>query len=180
MDSGGAEPDRGFRIKNEAGAREGDAIRDTGAGLMQASGPLACHENARQRPFSKHDDRDGKQTAENAGGKRVVAEMIEPQPERDRRRELCIAAADPAAREQAEGENEHRRTTGEMPQNLGRGEAAGERHGKEQDGERDRNAIGNCHRQKIGNGGVDHQGWKKQKRRGFKHDLSQSIPTPCG
>ncbi len=56
MDSGGGEPDRGFRIENEAGASEGDAIRDTGAGLMQASGPFACHKNARQRPFSKHDD----------------------------------------------------------------------------------------------------------------------------
>jgi hypothetical protein len=35
---GGGEPDRGFRIENEAGAREGDAIRDAGAGLMRPIG----------------------------------------------------------------------------------------------------------------------------------------------
>ena len=53
MASGGGEPDRGFRIEKEAGAREGDAIGDAGAGLMQAGGPLACQENCR-RPYSKH------------------------------------------------------------------------------------------------------------------------------
>lgn len=161
MDSGGGEPDRGFGIENEAGACEGDAERDAGAGFMQADGPLARQENSGQRPYSQHDDRDAKQTAENAGGKRVVTEMIEPQPDRGRCRELCIAAADPAAREQAESENEHRRATGEMPQNFGRGETAGERYGKEQDGERDRNAIGNGHCQEVGNRGEGHQGWKK-------------------
>jgi hypothetical protein len=48
-----------------------------------------------------------------------------------------------------------------MPQNFRRGKAACERHGNEQDGERDRNAIRNRQRQEVGNGGVDHQGRKK-------------------
>jgi hypothetical protein len=84
---------------------------------------MACQKNARQG-FSKPDDREGEQTAESAGGKRVIAEMIETKPDRRRRRELCVAAADPAAREQVKSENEHRRATGEVPQNFPSGEAA--------------------------------------------------------
>src|SRR5437868_14656492 len=110
--SGGGEPDRGFGIENEAGAREGDAIRDAGTGLVQAGDPLACHESARQGPSSKPDDREGQQSTESAGGKRVIAEMIETKPDRGRRGQLCVAAADPAACKQAEGNGEHRRATG--------------------------------------------------------------------
>lgn len=82
--TGRGEPDRGFGIKEKPGAREGDAVRNAGAGFMQTRNPLAGQENARQGPFSSPEDREGEQTAESAGGKRVIAQMIETKPDRNR------------------------------------------------------------------------------------------------
>jgi hypothetical protein len=51
---------------------------------MQMRNPLAGQENARQGPFSSPEDREGEQTAESAGGKRIIAQMIETKPDRNR------------------------------------------------------------------------------------------------
>src|SRR5438046_7644158 len=40
----------------------------------------------------------------------VFEQMIKAEPERGDRREFCIAAADPAAREEPEGDHEHQRS----------------------------------------------------------------------
>jgi hypothetical protein len=70
------------------------------------------------------------------GGKGVISNMIEAKPDRRRRCEFGVAAADPAAREHAEGQDKHRRAAGEMPEDFRHGKAAGKGHNNEEKSER--------------------------------------------
>ena len=64
-------------------------------------------EPGRQRHQAEAQDRERQHAAEQRGVDQIVEQLIEAEPQRGRGRELGVAAADPAAREEDEGDHQH-------------------------------------------------------------------------
>src|SRR5579883_1996574 len=120
----GSKPDGGLRVKEEPCGSESNSIGYACAGLMETHDPWAVCERAGQGPFPHGEEEQGERPAEGAGQYCIIAEVLDAEPERRSRRELRIAAADPALGEKAKAESKHNRAAREMPGDLRQRETA--------------------------------------------------------
>ena len=119
-------------------------------------------------------DQDRERTAKKRGIDQIVQQMAEAEPQRGSRRELSIAAADPAAGKAAE---RHRQAPAPRPRDA----TAGPRRSMPQSSARTakpairirRHAIGDRHGQEIARRGKRHHGRKQRQLDRFgQHDIA--------
>ena len=97
-----ASPDRRRARRRRARCRRARR-RPCGA----AAAPIPARPAGRQRRHAELEQQQGQRPAEQRGVEEIGQQMIEAEPQRGRRRELGVAAADPAAREEGEGDGQN-------------------------------------------------------------------------
>src|ERR1700730_11980315 len=98
---------RRIEVDQEGGTRERNTIGDVAALLVQPLSPELAGEQSRQRDLSDLDQQEGQRTAEHRGINEIVHKVVESEPYGGGRGELGVAAAHPAARKEAERDDEH-------------------------------------------------------------------------
>jgi hypothetical protein len=117
-----------------------------------------------------------KRPADQGGVEGVRHNRLRTEPETTRREQLGVAAADEAQGEEGETERERRERKARMDADIGKTEACERRRHKEQQGERDNDAVRHRQREEVGDRRERHGGGKDRKNKKVLHRLPVLSP----
>ncbi len=136
-------------VDDERGDRERDAVRHAAIRGMQPLHPVLPRQERRQRRHPELQQQQGQCTAQQRGVQQIGHQEIKTEPERGRGRELGVAAADPAAGEEAERKRQHDGGGADVPQHIGGLHADRERQQEEPADQDQRDPVRDRHGKQI-------------------------------
>src|ERR1700722_10960078 len=107
-------PDLTARIEGEAGHCESDTIGDAVVRMMETRHPIQARGPARQGRPTRQNNPQRQGAAEDRRQKTIIEQQRPAEPRDRGRRELGVAASNPAAREHHKGQDENGEAAGEI------------------------------------------------------------------